>query len=287
MSPAPPTNTHACGYRNSEVVNPLACPLYWLHNLAGGNYHDEIGLRAFQVGVLAREVHPFTQIPMEAISEDVLNVINDEPPSVVETDHITGWTNPIGLVHQWSLFNTHGETDNTSDDFNYANLDKKKPPEKYEALSFLIGQLPGLVNMRLNVLHPGAALSPHEEHLPRILPRGKVGLRARFHLPIITNPGAIMMADGDHFHFDRGNVYLFNNGCVHGAENAGEQIRAHLVWDQLMTKKAYEAMFFKGTLWIQPKLTRVRILHHDMPRTWEPSNGTNQQKFDSRELDFV
>jgi hypothetical protein len=204
-----------------------------LHDLAAANFHHP-GLRA---GLIAQTVPDF-----ENIVEDCRRLVAEYPPSTVQTGHITGWTNPKGTVNQWSLYNTHGNTANTSDDFKYNNLDRKRPVLGFPALSAFVDSLPDLVNMRLNLMWPGSALSPHEEHLPRKVPGG-VALRARFHLPVWTNPGAVMMADGDLHHFEAGKIYVFNNGCVHSAWNAGDQPRAHLVWDQLMTERAYTKAF--------------------------------------------
>jgi hypothetical protein len=73
-----------------------------------------------------------------------------------------------------------------------------------------------------------------------------VGVRARFHLPLVTSPGASLLLDGDLHHLEAGTVYLVNHGCVHAAENAGAADRVHLVWDMLLTAPAAEVMFGTG-----------------------------------------
>lgn len=242
----------------------------YLHQLADGNFHYG-GLRAARVGTVDR-------VTFRRICDDVETVIATMPPSEVKVGHITNWTNPIGRVRQWSLYNRHGRTDDTSNDFSY-KLAGKRVHEGLPAISELAASLPDLVNLRLNVMDPGAALSPHEEHLPRAIGSDRVGLRARFHLPIATNPKALMMADGDLFHFDPGTIYLFNNGCVHAAENGGDAPRAHLVWDQLMTEEAYEAMLSK----VEPIDVVSKVTIGDYAK----QGGMSQREFSRRTLAFM
>jgi hypothetical protein len=67
--------------------------------------------------------------------------------------------------------------------------------------------------------------------------------RGRFHLPIVTNPEAYVLLDGDLFHLQEGRLYFFNNGCIHSAINDGETDCFHLVWDMLLTEATIELMF--------------------------------------------
>jgi hypothetical protein len=198
---------------------------------------------------------------------------------------VTGWTRPKGQVRQWSLFNRHGRTDDTSDDFTYGQHLARKRPLPLPGIVRLAGGLPDLVNLRLNVISPGAALSPHEEHLPRPVGSDCVALRARFHLPLVTNPDALMLADGHLLHFTAGAVWFFGNGCVHGAENNGSEDRAHLVWDQLLTTRALDAMF-GGTPpeWLAQDLRDVEPVRTVEVTGWAPSKGMTRAEFGRRKL---
>ena len=86
--------------------------------------------------------------------------------------------------------------------------------EVYETLrkKFKIGRI------RLLVKQPRSSLSWHRDPEPRL------------HIPIITNPGAIMVVDhvAKHMPAD-GSVWVTNNTKYHNAFNGGEENRIHLV----------------------------------------------------------
>lgn len=249
-----------------------------LRLLADGNYHRG-GLNAWHLGIAT--THP----DLVATTEQIMAA---HPPSeVAKAGHTTKWTKPKGHVQQWSLFTTHGRTNDTSDDFNYGNIPHKKPLPGHPALAKLGGELPALVNMRLNLLWPGAALSPHEEHLPIKLDAGRVALRARFHLPIATNPGCRMLAGGGLYHFEAGRLYCFNNGAVHSATNDGATPRAHLVWDQLMTQRAVQAMFGDAPpVWLEQDVRPAEPVDTVQVDDYQHSAGMSANEFDRRTLTF-
>lgn len=251
-----------------------------LRRLAAGNYHHADGLRALHIGAATGSM-------FQALLADMSELVSWWLPSVVrEGAHSTGWTRPVGEVRQWSLFNTHGQTDLTSDDFRYDNLAAKRPIP-LPGVQRLVAGLPDLVNLRLNLIGPGSRLRPHEESLERPLPGDQVALRARFHLPLVTNPDARMLADGDLFHFEAGHVYLFNNGCVHAASNEGTADRLHLVWDQLMTTRALDAMFGSTPpAWLHQAITPATVIETVQVDSWERQSELTEQEFYSRELVF-
>ena len=71
---------------------------------------------------------------------------------------------------------------------------------------------------RLLLKEPRSTLSWHRDPEPRL------------HIPIYTNPGAIMVVDkvAQHMPAD-GSVWITNNTKYHNAFNGGEQNRVHLV----------------------------------------------------------
>ena len=251
-----------------------------LRRLAAGNYHHADGLRALHIGAVAGPM-------FRMILADMRALVGGWLPSIVrEGAHSTGWTRPVGEVKQWSLFNTHGFTDQTRDDFRYDNLADKRPIP-LAGVSALTGSLPDLVNMRLNLIGPGSRLSPHEESLERQVGDGLVSLRARFHMPLVTTPKSLMLADGDLFHFQAGHVYLFNNGCVHSASNDDDCDRLHLVWDQLMTERAVDAMFGSTPpKWLEQSLEPVPVVRTVQVDTWERQSELSEEEFYSRKLVF-
>ena len=86
--------------------------------------------------------------------------------------------------------------------------------EVYESLSkkFKLGRV------RILLKEPRSTLSWHRDPEPRL------------HIPIITNPGCIMVIENVAKHLPAdGSVYITNNVKYHNAFNGGEENRVHLV----------------------------------------------------------
>jgi len=86
--------------------------------------------------------------------------------------------------------------------------------EVYDALSkrFKLGRV------RILLKEPRSTLSWHRDPEPRL------------HIPIITNPGCIMVIENVAKHLPAdGSVYITNNIKYHNAFNGGEENRVHLV----------------------------------------------------------
>jgi len=86
--------------------------------------------------------------------------------------------------------------------------------EVYDALSkkFKLGRV------RILLKEPRSTLSWHRDPEPRL------------HIPIITNPGSIMVIENVAKHLPaNGSVYITNNIKYHNAFNGGEENRVHLV----------------------------------------------------------
>ena len=86
--------------------------------------------------------------------------------------------------------------------------------EVYEKLSskFKLGRV------RILLKEPRSTLSWHRDPEPRL------------HIPIITNPGCIMVIENVAQHLPaNGSVYITNNLKYHNAFNGGEENRVHLV----------------------------------------------------------
>ncbi len=86
--------------------------------------------------------------------------------------------------------------------------------EVYDVLSkkFKLGRV------RILLKEPRSTLSWHRDPEPRL------------HIPIITNPGCIMVIENIAKHLPAdGSVYITNNLKYHNAFNGGEQNRVHLV----------------------------------------------------------
>ena len=185
--------------------------------------------------------------------EEAKQIVSDEKPSIVRpSGHITSWTKPSGEVHQYSLWNRHGQTDKTHDDHTRTTEKMFINPAKYPYLNWFCNAWPSLMTCRLNVMKPGSALSPHKENIIVRQDNGDFGIKVRFHLPLQTNAGSKMLLGDEIYRFEAGEIYYFNNGAVHASENKGEQDRMHLVFDSLYTKVMAEFMaerfFAKGSM---------------------------------------
>jgi hypothetical protein len=205
------------------------------------NYH--------RAGMRCRWLFTAAPTTLDALRHDTEALRATQRPSLPGTPgHITGWTRPTGQVEQFSLYTASGQYDDFSRDHDLSTFGKRfRDAARYPALGALVDALPELVNLRINVLGPGASLAPHEEHSVVRSRAGTVGIRARFHLPLVTVEGATLLLDGDVFHLAAGVVYLVNHGCVHAARNDGDAERIHLVWDMLLTEDATALMFGAGS----------------------------------------
>jgi hypothetical protein len=174
------------------------------------------------------------------IKKECLDIVqNYNPSNVTDKHHRTFWTNPYGEAKQWSLWNNSGFFDeNNSISANPENIRNKKfhHYDSFPYLANFLNSWPDKLNVRLNLLSPGSGLGQHEEQIQQMWGEFN-SIRIRFHLPIITNNKCLVFLDGEWFHFEEGNIYFFNNGCVHAAQNNSDIKRLHLVWDCLLTKE--------------------------------------------------
>jgi hypothetical protein len=179
------------------------------------------------------------------LRQECVDLLRTERPSeVANRSHVTHWTKPRGTVLQFSLLNRTGHFNDTSSDHDMSCLNKRfHAADRYPNLGALISAFPHSINFRMNVLSPGAALSPHREPVCFRARNGEIGLRLRLHLPIVTNAAAEVVLDDQVFVFEEGQIALFNQGCVHSAMNGGGTDRLHLVWDMLLTQKAAQLLF--------------------------------------------
>ena len=95
-----------------------------------------------------------------------------------------------------------------------SDFEKTYFKEVYEKLSkkFKLGRV------RILLKEPRSTLSWHRDPEPRL------------HIPIITNPGCIMVIENVAKHLPAdGSVYITNNLKYHNAFNGGEENRVHLV----------------------------------------------------------
>ena len=157
------------------------------------------------------------------VQREIELILRNRPSSdPSQKTHPTNWTNPYGGVTQHSLYNTSGNTADTSSDHTHDLTGKSFVATECPALARLVNAFSGhAINFRLNGMMGQSGLSPHEEN---VIHGERV--RVRLHLPVFTNDQVEMMLDGEKFHFREGYIYYFNNGCVHAAANGASQPRS-------------------------------------------------------------
>ena len=141
-----------------------------------------------------------------------LNQIPGDPDSI-KGNNVRGvfWTRPDASGKEV-------QRDSTIDESKYTeflkDFDNTYFKEVYDQLSnkYKLGRV------RLLLKEPRSTLSWHRDPEPRL------------HIPIITNPGCLMVIDNVAKHMPAdGSVWITNNTKYHNAFNGGEENRVHLV----------------------------------------------------------
>ena len=135
-----------------------------------------------------------------------------------DPDSIAGH-NARGLY--WTKPNTSGQEvvrDIDIDESAYTELVPDFKNTYFEEVYKILSKKYKLGRTRILLKEPRSTLSWHRDPEPRL------------HIPIITNPGAIMVVDhvAKHMPAD-GSVWITNNTKYHNAFNGGEEDRVHLV----------------------------------------------------------
>ncbi|MFI1258306.1 aspartyl/asparaginyl beta-hydroxylase domain-containing protein [Streptomyces netropsis] len=83
-----------------------------------------------------------------------------------------------------------------------------------------------LRSVRLMALAPGVSVAEHSD-TPIGLPYGYV----RLHIPLVTNPGAVLVMDGAEQRWQPGTLWYADFDRPHSVRNTGDRARIHLVAD--------------------------------------------------------
>ena len=121
----------------------------------------------------------------------------------------------------WTLPDETGkeaERDEPIDESKYTEVTSDFKNTYFEEVYITLKKNFKLGRVRILLKEPRSTLSWHRDPEPRL------------HIPIITNPGAIMVVDhvAKHMPAD-GSVWITNNTKYHNAFNGGEENRIHLV----------------------------------------------------------
>ena len=76
----------------------------------------------------------------------------------------------------------------------------------------------------LSIVVPGQRIAEHDDVQSETW-------RVRIHVPIVTNPRALMFYGTAAFHMDVGTAYLCNTEVLHSLENLGDAARIHFFFD--------------------------------------------------------
>lgn len=79
-------------------------------------------------------------------------------------------------------------------------------------------------HVMLSLVVAGQKIRGHDDFQPQ-------DWRTRVHIPIQTNPDAIIDFEGDRVHIPYGEAWEFNCECTHSVENNGMENRIHLFFD--------------------------------------------------------
>lgn len=202
-------------------------------------YEHRGGIKTLRLGTL--DPSWFTEIQREASSIIQTSGSSD----VTQTTHFTNWTRPTGEVRQFSLFNNSGRSEDYHGDYGYRGDASKKRlvfPHLTNLKRFAALFGSSLRNLRLNGMGKGSGLSLHEENSIEPHTRG-ANYIVRFHLPVFTTPDAFIYLDNERFRYAEGDIYFFNHGCVHAAENKGTLPRYHLVLDCFLDRTLFRNLF--------------------------------------------
>ena len=108
--------------------------------------------------------------------------------------------------------------DKPIDESKYSEITKEFKNTYFEEVYKTLSKKFKLGRVRILLKEPRSTLSWHRDPEPRL------------HIPIITNPGSIMVIDNVAKHLPAdGSVWITNNTKYHNAFNGGEENRIHLV----------------------------------------------------------
>lgn len=186
---------------------------------------------------------PFFDTPKDLFQEIIAEVqaVLKLPGQQVDGSHPTtkfierqdkSWKPKSGGVQQYSLYNSKEDFLYNDDDHHWSDAKRHFHPmlkaiPKFAKQFFADSEFQ---NFRLNALTKDGGLGQHREKIIGI-PGREDCYKLRFHLPVITNPKVVFFMDAQEHFMTEGTCTLFNQSCLHGVNNAGEALRAHLVWD--------------------------------------------------------
>ena len=141
-----------------------------------------------------------------------LNQIPGDPESI-KGNNVRGvfWTKPSSDGNEVSR-------DKMIDEGKYTQFIDEYKDTYFKTVYEELSKIYKLGRVRLLLKEPRSTLSWHRDPEPRL------------HIPIITNPGCIMVIDNVAKHMPAdGSVWITNNKKYHNAFNGGEENRIHLV----------------------------------------------------------
>lgn len=122
----------------------------------------------------------------------------------------------------------------------------------------LLAEIPAeLRAVRLMALGPGAQIHEHRD--------GNLGIpwgTGRLHVPIVTNPRAVTVFEGQEYHWQAGQLWYGDFDRPHYVANRGEQTRVHLVIDCAVSVpllKLFPPAFTGGLEWSEVLLSREPV----------------------------
>ncbi len=175
------------------------------------------------------------------IQAEVRGILSSDPGQMVDGDHPTykfvsredpSWKPKPNSLMQHSLYNSKDDVLYFKDDHHWSAVERKFNSRLVHIPEFFRRYFGDseLQNVRMQSITGGGTLGKHREKIIAI-PGREHNWKLRFHLPIFTNPGVKFLMDEKPYTMEAGWVYTFNQSCLHGVANDGNELRTHLYWD--------------------------------------------------------
>ena len=167
----------------------------------------------------------------------------DHPTTKYVQSHDPNWTMKPKSLHQYSLYNSRDDVLFNDEDHHWHESERSfnsALPALKSFFSRYFGNTE-LQNFRLQTIQGTAEIGKHREKLIGI-PKRTHHFKIRFHLPIVTNSSVQFEMDTVKFQMTAGNVYLFNQACLHNVINDGKRVRSHLIFDCYLNSHVIEQL---------------------------------------------
>ena len=187
--------------------------------------------------------HITREVQSLAASSSGQTLDGEHPTTKYVQTNDPSWTMKPRSLHQYSLYNSRDDVLSNDEDHHWHKSEHNFNPFLPTLKSFFsryFGRTE-LQNIRLQTNRGTVGIGEYRERIIGI-PKREHHFQIRFHLPIANNPGVRFTMDTESFQRMVGNVYLFNQACLHSVENQGDRVRSHLIFDYYLDNHVIEKL---------------------------------------------